>query len=150
IASQRFDLAAGRLTAALARNVAVHEQAFARTSSVLRPNLLQRHAALEADKLARVSARLAPAVGRTLRAAGDRFAALEKLYRSVGPDRPLQRGVARVERADGSLARSASALGAGEGVALVFADGKRGAVVDGKAAVKAKPAGGSGGQGSLF
>ncbi|MEI7932875.1 MAG: exodeoxyribonuclease VII large subunit, partial [Alphaproteobacteria bacterium] len=148
VASQRFDLAAGRLSAGLARNVAVHEQAFARVSSPLKPGLLARHLAVEGDRVARVSARLAPAVRRTLASAADRISSLDKLLRSLSPDGPLERGFARIHHADGSLARSAKGLASGEGVELVFADGKRGAVVDGKAAAKGKSAPPN--QGSLF
>ena len=148
IPTQRFDLAAGRLAAGLARNVAVHEQAFARVSSPLKPRLLARHLTVEGDRVARVSARLAPAARRTLASASERLTALDKLLRSLSPDGPLERGFARVHRADGSLARSAKTLASGEAVELVFADGKRGAVVDGKAAPKGKSAPPD--QGSLF
>ena len=146
--SQRFDLAAGRLSAGLSRNVAVHEQAFARVASPLKPGLLLRHAAVEGERLGRLSARLAPSVNRTLATASERLTSLEKLLRSLSPDGPLERGFARVHRADGSLARSAKSLGSGETVELVFADGRRGAVVDGVKPARAKPSGGD--QGSLF
>ncbi len=146
--TQRLDLAAGRLGAGLSRNVAVHEQAFARIASPLKPGLLQRHAVIEADKLARITARMAPAVRRTLATADERLSSLDKLLRSLSPDGPLERGFARVRHANGSLARSARELSNGEAVELVFADGRRGAVVDGVRPVKAKLAGSD--QGSLF
>ena len=148
MASQRFDLAAGRLSAGLARNVAVHDQAFARVSSPLKPGLLARHLTVEGDRVARVSARLSPAVRRTLGSAAERVTSLDKLLRSLSPDGPLERGFARVHHADGSLARSAKGLASGEAVELVFSDGRRGAVVDGKAAPKGKAAPPD--QGSLF
>ncbi len=148
VASQRFDLAAGRLSAGLARNVAVHDQAFARVSSPLKPGLLARHLTVEGDRVARVSARLSPAVRRTLGSAAERVTSLDKLLRSLSPDGPLERGFARVHHADGSLARSAKGLASGEAVELVFSDGRRGAVVDGKAAPKGKAAPPD--QGSLF
>ncbi len=146
--TQRLDLAAGRLGAGLSRNVSAHERAFARIASPLKPGLLQRHAAIEGDKLMRIAARLAPAARRTVATAGERLGSLDKLLRSLSPDGPLERGFARIHRADGSLARSAKALGSGEAVELVFADGRRGAVVDGVKPAKTKPAGSD--QGSLF
>jgi exodeoxyribonuclease VII large subunit len=131
LASQRFDHASSRLAAGLQRNVAAHERDFARVTSPLKPGLLLRHQQVETDRLTRLSARMAPAAERGVARAAERLASLSKLHLSLNPDRPLTRGFARVERADGSLARSADALSSGEAVNLVFADGKRGAVVDG-------------------
>ena len=151
LAGQRFDLAARRLSAGLQRNVAVHEQAFARVASPLKPGILVRHHQTETDRLTRLTARLEPAARRRLERAGDRLSALAKLYQSLNPDGPLNRGFARVERTDGAIARSAKGLASGEAITLVFADGRRGAVVDGAAratAPKAKPSGGH--QGDLF
>ena len=48
-------------------------------------------------------------------------AALDKLRRSLDPDRPLSRGFARVQHADGRLAASAGGLRSGEAVVLTFA-----------------------------
>jgi len=149
--SQRFDLAARRLDAGLQRNIAVHEQAFARIASPLKPGILLRHHQTETERLHRVSARLNPAAARRLERAVDRLSSLAKLHQSLNPDAPLNRGFARVERADGGLARSAKGLSPGEPVTLVFADGKRGAVVDGAPrtpAAKGKPA--TTDQGDLF
>jgi exodeoxyribonuclease VII large subunit len=149
IAGQRFDLAASRLTAGLARNVAVHEQAFARIAAPLKPSLLQRHLRVEADRLAKLSSRLAPCARRAKRESEDRLSSLGKLLESFSPRGPLKRGYALVHRADGALARSAKALAAGEAITLELEDGRRGAVVDGKAPpsrAKPKPAQ----QGDLF
>jgi len=135
LAQQRFDLASGRLGAGLQRNVAVHATQLARIASPLKPGLLDRPRALKTQRLAEVSARMAPAVDRRLERLSDRLANLDKLRLSLNPDGPL----ARVERADGHLARSAAGLEAGEGVTLVFADGKRGAVIDGEPAARPAP-----------
>jgi exodeoxyribonuclease VII large subunit len=140
--SQRFDLAARRLDAGLQRNVAVHEQAFARVASPLKPGILLRHHQTEIERLNRVAARLQPAALRRLERAGDRLLTLSKLHQSLWPDAPLRRGFARVVRADGSLARSGKSLNSGEVVNLVFAEDSRTAVVDGGArapAAKVKP-----------
>ncbi|MDB5423707.1 MAG: xseA, partial [Phenylobacterium sp.] len=88
-AGQRFDLAARRLGAGLQRNVAVHEQAFARVSSPLKPGILLRHHQTETSRLERVATRLEPAVGRRLERATDRLSALSKLHQSLNPDGPL-------------------------------------------------------------
>ncbi len=149
--SQRFELAARRLDAGLQRNVAVHEQAFARVASPLKPGILLRHHQTETERLNRVASRLEPAALRRLERARDRLSALAKLYQSLNPDGPLKRGFARVVRADGSLARSGKSLNGGEAVSLVFAEDSRAAVVDGAPrlpAAKAKPTAAD--QGDLF
>jgi len=169
IASQRFDLAAGRLGAALSRNTAVHERDLVRTSARLTPGLLKRPYLLKAERLTDQSRRLNAAVGRVrehaarrarlpelalrlqqaLRARlvreAERTASLGQLLASLDPNRPLKRGFARVHAADGSLVRRAADLSAADAVRLVFADGERGAVVtdgtaQGTAQDMAKPA----------
>ena len=131
MASQRFDLAAGRLGAALARNAAVHERELVRVSSRLSPLLLERPRAQKAQRVAEFGVRLRAAADRRLIQWADRLARTDQLRRSFDPNGPLYRGFARVHHADGALVRSAAALKSGESVTLVFADGERGAVVDG-------------------
>jgi exodeoxyribonuclease VII large subunit len=139
LASQRFDHASSRLGAGLERNVAAHRLQLERTASRFRPGLLDRPRQLRAEQLARTAARLEPAVRRGLERAGERLASLEKLRQSLRPDRPLDFGFALVRRADGSLARSAAGLEAGETVTLRFGDGERGAVVDGEGGGPRRP-----------
>ena len=157
LASQRFDHASSRLGAGLERNVAVHRLALVRVADRLSPGLLDRPRRLRADRLVEIAARMRPAMDRYTRRAAERLESLDKLRLSFNPDGPLKRGFARVHHADGALARSAGALKSGEAVKLVFADGDRGAVVDGgpgavadprRSATRTKPAGP--GQGDLF
>jgi exodeoxyribonuclease VII large subunit len=131
LATQRLDIAAGRLGAALQRNIAVHAHALAAPASALKPGLLQRPLALKRARLEEFSARLGPILARRLQREGERLASVERQRLSLNPEGPLTRGYALVRRADGALARSAKALLAGEAVSLKFADGERGAVVDG-------------------
>jgi exodeoxyribonuclease VII large subunit len=130
---QGFDLVSGRLGSALERNASAHERDLVRIASRLSPGLLDRPRKLKAERVREFAARLRPAVLRGLARAEERVAALTQLHRSLNPDGPLQRGFARVHRADGGLVRSAAALASGEAVRLVFADGDKGAVVDGEA-----------------
>lgn len=154
-ASQRYDLAAGRLGAALERNAASHERDLVRVSGRLNADLLDRPRRLKAERLTGVSARLQQAgsraseraeqharlpelqirldaaIVRRLGGAGERLTGLEQLRRSLNPDRPLQLGFARVHGERGALVRSAAALSPGERVRLVFADGEAGARVEG-------------------
>ncbi len=170
LASQRYDLAAGRLTAALERNASAHERDLTRASARLTPALLHGPARAKAERLTRLAVRLdaagvrlpeiaarrsrlpelggraQAAVLRRLTRAAERLGHLEQLRASLDPDRPLARGFARVHRSDGRLARSGAELGPGEALSLVFADKTPvhahvdGAHVDGAAPPAGRPA----------
>ena len=156
LAAQRFDLAAGRLSAALSRNTAVHAQTLTRTSARFTPGLLERPNRLKSERLAGLAQRfaaaarrapervaqtarlpllgqrLAAAVGRRMTQAQDGLTQLDKLRISFDPNRPLSLGFALVHRPDGSIVRQGGALLAGEAVTLQFADASRGAVIEGQ------------------
>jgi exodeoxyribonuclease VII large subunit len=164
LASQRYDLAAGRLAAGLERNAAAHERDLMRVSARLNPALLHRPARLRAERLGdlsrrldaavvraqstaarrggleALSARLGAALARRLDRAQDGLVALEKLRQSLDPNRPLQRGFARVHHADGRLARFGADLAPGETIRLVFVDQAVGAIVDGAGAAATEAA----------
>jgi exodeoxyribonuclease VII large subunit len=132
LAEQRFDIVSGRLGAGLAKNAAAHERELVRVATRLSPLLLQRPQAVQRQRLDGVAGRLQPGVLRGLERAGERLDALAKLYASVDPDRPLQRGFARVTRADGSIVHAGAALASGEDVAIKFGDQvTRQAVIEG-------------------
>jgi exodeoxyribonuclease VII large subunit len=145
MAEQQFDIVSGRLGAGLARNAAVHERELVRVASRLSPLLLQRPQAMQKQRLDGVAARLLPGVTRGLERAGERLTSLSKLYLAVDPERPLERGFARVTRADGSIVHAGASLASGEAVAIKYGDKvTRDAVIDGKgggqAPAVAKPA----------
>ncbi|HJV40948.1 exodeoxyribonuclease VII large subunit [Caulobacter sp.] len=153
LAQQRFDIASGRLDAALQRNTAVHAQDLLKVTARLTPDALRRQHAAKAERLADLSRRLnacgtrAPERARTharlpvlwerLQSAGTRrltraeeqLAGLDKLRRSLDPRRPMELGFALVRKADGTIIRSSAALALGDHVALQFADGEREAVI---------------------
>ena len=96
---------------------------------------------MQQQRLQAVTARLQPAAERKLERLSERLEALSKLYASVDPDRPLQRGFARVTRQDGSLVRAGASLASGETVDIKFGDQvTRQAVVDGADAAPAPAA----------
>ncbi|WP_454760776.1 exodeoxyribonuclease VII large subunit [Caulobacter segnis] len=156
LAQQRFDIASGRLDAALHRNTSVHAQELLKVTARLTPEVLTRQRAIKADRLADLGRRLdlaarrvpdraaqharLPALWQRLNAAGDRrlqrdadrLAGLEKLRQSLNPERPLELGFALVRKGDGTLARSAADLVSGERVNLKFKSGDRDAVIDGE------------------
>ena len=132
LAEQRFDIISGKLGAGLARNAAVHERELVRVASRLSPLLLQRPQAVQKARLDSLAVRLQPSMRRRLERLSERLQSLSQLYQSVDPDRPLQRGFARVARADGTLVHAGAGLAAGEPVAITFGDRvKRQAVIDG-------------------
>ena len=146
LASQRYDLAAGRLVAALERNASAHERDLTRASARLTPALLQGPSRAKAERLASLAIRLdaagrrlpetaarrarLPELGlrtdsailRRLSRAAERLGHLDQMRASLDPDRPLALGFARVQREDGRLARSGAELKLGEALSLVFAD----------------------------
>jgi exodeoxyribonuclease VII large subunit len=176
LASQRFDLAAGRLGAALEKNTSAHERELVRTLSRFNPGLLERPRALKTQRLAEVGVRfaaaarrgperaaqnarlpllgqrLSSALARRLTRAADQLGQLDKLRLSLDPARPLKLGFALVRGPDGAIVRSAAALKSGDAVTLQFADDKRGAVIDGAPAPArpARPAATKPQQGDLF
>jgi exodeoxyribonuclease VII large subunit len=140
LAAQRFNIVSGRLGAGLAKNAASHERDLVRVASRLSPLLLQRPQAVQRQRLDGVAQRLQPGVARGLERASERLAALAKLYVSVDPERPLQRGFARVTRSDGSIVHAGAALASGEAVDIKFGDlVTRHAVIDGAAGEATAP-----------
>ncbi|HVI31386.1 exodeoxyribonuclease VII large subunit [Phenylobacterium sp.] len=160
LAVQRFGIVSGRLGAGLAKNAAAHERDLVRVASRLSPLLLQRPQQVQKQRLEAVAVRLQPAAERKLERLSERLAALSKLHASVDPERPLERGFARVTRADGSIVRQGAALASGEAVSIKFGDKvTRQAVIDGAGGseppaapkpAKAKPKAPSPAQGDLF
>jgi exodeoxyribonuclease VII large subunit len=153
LATQAFDLAAGRLGSALERNTAAHERDLVRTAARFSPGLLDRPRALKAERVrdlglrldgaarraaeraaanARLPAlerRMVDAIGRRLEHDRSRLKRLEQLRVSLNPDRPLELGFARVNRVGGPLVRTVAELAPGEPVRLTFKDGQVGAVI---------------------
>lgn len=133
LAAQRFGVVSGRLASSLTKNQGAHERDLVRVAARLSPLLLQRPQAVQKERLERLSVRLQPAALRRLDRAAERLTALSKLYVSVDPDRPLQRGFARVSRADGSLVMNGGLLASGEEVSITFGDKVvRQAVIEGE------------------
>ncbi|MBV8683188.1 MAG: exodeoxyribonuclease VII large subunit [Caulobacteraceae bacterium] len=130
IATQRLDIASGRLSASLGANLAAHRHQLTTAAASLRPHLLQRLMEAKARVLAPPSRRLDPAMRRALTDKAALLNSAAKLLETLNPDQVLKRGFARIERRDGRMARSARDLARGEGVEIVFHDGRRSAVVD--------------------
>ncbi|HEY8617269.1 exodeoxyribonuclease VII large subunit [Phenylobacterium sp.] len=140
MAAQRFGIVSSRLGAGLAKNAAAHERDLVRVSARLSPLLLQRPQQVQKDRLDRLAVRLQPAAERKLDRLAERLTALGKLHASVDPERPLERGFARVTRTDGSIVHAGASLASGEPVSIKFGDRvSRQAVIDGAAAEGSGP-----------
>ena len=151
LATQRLDIAAGRLSAGLQRNVSVHAQALARSAGRLTPRLLQREAAEKQRRLTEAAGRLMPTVQRRLQREAERLSSLERQRVSLNPEGPLERGYTLIRRANGRLATSARELAPAEAVRLRFKDGERNAIIDGAPGKRlSKTAAGNPDQGDLF
>jgi exodeoxyribonuclease VII large subunit len=150
LATQRLDIASGRLAAGLQRNVSAHAHALAAPAAALKPALLERPIAQKRQRLAEVSARLLPTVSRRLQREAERLVSLERQRVSLNPEGPLERGYTLIRRANGRLATSARELAPAEAVRLRFKDGERNAIIDGHGGARRARAAGDSGQGDLF
>src|SRR5579875_639650 len=81
-ATQRFDLAAGRLGAALERNAAAHERDLVRISARLSPGMLARPVQVKAARVEELGLRLRAAADRRLIQLSDRLKRTDQLRRS--------------------------------------------------------------------
>ncbi len=154
IPQQRFDRAAERLNAALVANTRAAQSKLDRVAARLRPEALGHDIARRRDQLARTTARLRPAIARTLEAHRKHLDASTRMLESLSHKSVLARGFVMVHREDGALVRAAKDLSAGDAVQLTFADGDKNAVIDPEAAAepakpRAKPKP-PGNQGDLF
>ncbi|MBU4039286.1 MAG: exodeoxyribonuclease VII large subunit, partial [Alphaproteobacteria bacterium] len=100
--------------------------------------LLQRAIERRHDRLTAFADRFAPAMTRRLDQDATRLAALSRALSGLNPKTPKP-GFARVDSEDGAMIAAAAALHDGQAVRLVFADGSRGAHIDGGEAVPVRP-----------
>lgn len=155
---QRLDLASSKLGSGLKQNLALHERQLITVAGRLSLALLDRAMERRRDRLAAVVGRFDPLLPRRLERDETRLAALSRALASLDPKRPKP-GFARVEDQHGAMIASVAGLHDGQAVRLVFADGARGARIDGEGgepilapkprpAPKPKPT--APGQGDLF
>lgn len=127
---QRTDELGERLIRGLERGVSGARIAFAGPANMINARLLLRGVG---EKTARLSAARMPhtLLSNRLAQAQQRLDTLGRLAQNLHPEAPLQRGFARITGADGrTISTRLAAIAAGH-VALRFADGEVGAVVDG-------------------
>ena len=138
---QRADEVGERLPRALSRRVALASAELARTAGALRPATLRTRLTRASDRLA--AAKLRPAlVTGPIGDARERLDRLWRLAEQLHPDKPLQRGYARIERREGGVVASTAEARAAGALTLHFADGQVAARVEGERAApypKPKP-----------
>ena len=104
----------------------------------LRPEPIKRHAEGQSGALAQAAARGEQAIKRRLESNAQRLAKAGQLLEAFSYQGVLARGYALVQNEAGEVVRSKDKVSAGEGVTLTFADGKRGAVIEGGASAPAQ------------
>jgi exodeoxyribonuclease VII large subunit len=144
---QRLDELGDRLPRALGRRLAEARGDLAAAAGALRPGLLRSRVDRGRERLAAVRLRRSLVDARI----ADGRARLDRLWRlaaQLHPDKPLERGYARVERRDGGVIATAAEARTAAALTLHFADGQVDARVETKAggrAPRSKPE-----QASLF
>ncbi|MBL8549503.1 MAG: exodeoxyribonuclease VII large subunit [Hyphomonadaceae bacterium] len=140
-AQQRLDRFSEKLGRALVANVRAAQSKLDRIAGRLRPEALTLDLNRKSVVLNETARRLRAAMVRSWKEKRDAVAAAGRILETLSHKSVLARGFALVQRADGSLARSAAALQAGDRVKLTFADGERAAAIDGEAkpAERGKP-----------
>ncbi|HVZ99371.1 MAG TPA: exodeoxyribonuclease VII large subunit [Caulobacterales bacterium] len=157
IPTQRFDRAAERLGLGLVANLRAHQSQLDRVAARLRPQALQQDVTRRREKVAQLSARLAPAMARALEAHKKHLVGAARMLESLSHKSVLARGFAMVQRPDGKLVRGAAELTPGDAVRLAFNDGEKDAIVSrgeedapAPTPVRVKPPKPGGDQGNLF
>jgi exodeoxyribonuclease VII large subunit len=128
-ARDRLEAASARLGAGLVRNLTAHAHRLGQAAARLSPDALYRRLDQRAARLESVGSRLA-VLPRRIERDEARLAALSRTLSGLNPRTPKP-GFARVDSEDGVMIAAAASLHDGQAVRLVFADGSRGARIDG-------------------
>ncbi len=135
---QHLDTLTERLKLGPSKFLAVLGQDLAVLTARLSPDRFRRELSREHDHLKQLSARLAPAMTRTLKDDGMRVANLGDRLESVSPKRVLERGYAMVWDAEGAPVTSVAKVATGDALVVEFGDGKVG-VMAGEGAPSSTP-----------
>lgn len=134
---QRLDDASARLNRGLSHRLVVARAHLNEAGGALRPALLRQHVTRAGERLDRLKLR----PDYLQRALSDRAIAFDRISRhfaSLDPDRPLQKGYARV-MAQGHLVQSVAAAQAAGQVTLHFKDGTVEAAIGDAAPLEKRP-----------
>ena len=137
--SRSLEVTLARLTPALSASQNRHASRLTNAAQRLRPEPIQRNAARQTQTLSQIAARTEQAINRKIDQDKQRLAKAAQLLDAYSYQGVLERGYALVQTEAGDVVRSKDSVTAGEGVTLTFADGKRGAVIEGAAVKKSAP-----------
>ncbi|MEP3892098.1 MAG: exodeoxyribonuclease VII large subunit [Hellea sp.] len=140
--SRPLEVILARLAPALTASQNRHRQRLSNAAQRLRPEPIQQNMARQSQSLAQLSSRTGQAIERKLKQDEQRLKKAAQLLDAYSYQGVLERGYALVQTQAGDVVRSKDAVNAGEGVTLTFADGQRGAVIEGSVrerVVKLKP-----------
>jgi exodeoxyribonuclease VII large subunit len=121
---QRLDMASQKFGGSLSRMIGRKRARFDQASGGLRPAALRREMSAKRAEAQRLAARLAPAMGRRMKAAREGLQAQARVLETLSYQRVLSRGFTLVTRPDGALVRTAKAVREGDTLRLRFADGE--------------------------
>ncbi len=137
---QRFDDVCERLPRALAFITQRKKSDLNRIGGALTPGRLSQTLSYQQRESLVLGNRLAPAYQRTIGVRSEKLSATSRMLESLSYERVLDRGFALVENDAGAPISKAAGLGAGDRVAIRFADGVRRAHIDDEKASLASPA----------
>jgi exodeoxyribonuclease VII large subunit len=120
---QRLDNAADRLPRALLANAQQHHTRFTRLAARLNPSTLKRTLEFDRQRLVTVTARARTVMERMHERRVARLERAGSLLKAFSYRGVLERGFALVRDETGAPLRSAAAIGAGQNIAIEFADG---------------------------
>ncbi len=148
-AAQRLDDLSERLRRGLKDLTGIERERLHEVSRHLSLPLLRGQIAHSTQRLERCG--LTPALARRrLAGAKDSFAPLDRLLPQLHPDKPLERGFARVTDAEGQTLTSRERAAQEKALLLRFSDGVLPVVIESGPARKSRPAAVTPGQGDLF
>jgi exodeoxyribonuclease VII large subunit len=151
---QRFDSVGERLPRALHRNLQRHALQFRETAALLRPRVVRSEIARGRERTRELGNQLGRSYAKRVTASRRALGEIGRVLDTLSYRATLARGFALVRGSDGKLRRRASAVSAGERLAITFTDGERAAIASGtpqeKPRDKTAPRKGGKGQGDLF
>ena len=124
IPNQRLDRAGERLSQGLYRNLQIHRARLVKAEALLRPRPIASRIGNEREKLANLGRRAQRCQTAFLAKERGKLESLARILDSISYKAVLERGFALVRGTDGKIRRRAGEIKAGEGLAIVFADGE--------------------------
>jgi exodeoxyribonuclease VII large subunit len=138
--SRSLEVTLARLAPALSASQNRHAMRLSNAAQRLRPEPITQNLSRQGQAVLQSAERSRQAILRKLQTDEARLKKAAQLLEAYSYQGVLERGYVLVQNEGGDVVRSKDKVKAGESVTLTFADGKRGAVIDGSGkAVRVKP-----------